>query len=277
MKNKYEIIDLSQEIKPGDENEFESVEIKHINHKKGAFLIGLSGYISEKNFFFSIISILKAFFKGQLITARDFPDGLGLAWEKISLSTHTGTHIDAPWHFGEKTGGDKAKTIEAIPLEYCFADGVMLDLSQKPPQSLITKQDLQDSLKKINYHLKENDIVLIKTCARKNDKNYKFNHPGLSEEGILWLLDQGMHIVGTDGWGFDRPAKRMIEDYNKTKDKKSLWPAHIVGRHKEYWHIEKLDNLDRINKPFDFKVACFPIKLSNASAAWSRIVAIIEK
>jgi len=77
--------------------------------------------------------------------------------------------------------------------------------------------------------------------------------------------------------GFDRPFKYMIKDYLKTKDKRYLWPAHLVGREKEYCHIEKLVNLDKIPIPYGFKIACFPINIKGASAGWVRAVAIIRE
>ncbi len=55
-----------------------------------------------------------------------------------------------------------------------------------------------------------------------------------------------------------------------------LWGAHFVGKDKEYSHIEKLANLDKLPKPFGFKVACFPVKLTGGSAGWARVVAILE-
>jgi len=66
-------------------------------------------------------------------------------------------------------------------------------------------------------------------------------------------------------------------EFEKTGDKSIIWEAHFAGREREYCHIEKLANLDKIPKPFGFKVACFPIKITGASAGWCRPVAIVEK
>ena len=59
-------------------------------------------------------------------------------------------------------------------------------------------------------------------------------------------------------------------------DKGVIWAAHYAGIEKEYCHIEKLANLDKLPRPFGFKVACFPVKLTGGSAGWSRVVAIVE-
>jgi kynurenine formamidase len=69
----------------------------------------------------------------------------------------------------------------------------------------------------------------------------------------------------------------MAEDYRRTKDGRVIWPAHFASITKEYCHIEKLANLDKIPRPYGFKVACFPISIRGASAAWCRAVAIIEE
>jgi len=277
MSKKYQIIDLSLSIETTNQ-EFIPPKIKFVNHKKGANLLGLGGMISKKSYLKTFFNFLLYFLGVKKVSYKDFPDEIGLAWEELKLSTHIGTHLDAPWHFGPYSKGKHSKTIDQIPLDWCFADGVVLDLRNKNPGDIITLEDLQMTLRKINYTIKENDIVLIMTGVSKylDRKEYLTAHPGVSREVILYLLEQGVKIIGTDGWGLDRAFGSMVGDYLKTKDKKCLWPAHIVGREKEYCHIEKLVNLDKIPIPFGFKVACFPIKIKDASAGWIRAVAVIE-
>jgi kynurenine formamidase len=133
-------------------------------------------------------------------------------------------------------------------------------------------------LEKINYRIKPLDIVLIMTGRDKyiGTPEY-FEQPGMSREATLWLVDQGVKIIGVDMYGYDKSFKDMANEYKQTKDGHVIWPAHFAGIEKEYCHIEKLANLDQIPKPFGFKVACFPIKIAKASAGWVRPVAIIEE
>ncbi len=212
------------------------------------------------------------------LKADDFPDGLGLAWERVTLITHGGTHLDAPWHFGPRVGDKPAKTIDQIPLEWCYSDGVVLDLRHKKPGESIIADDLKEALAKINYRIKPYDIVLIMTGADKylEDPNYTNMHPGMSREATLWLGEQGVKIIGIDAYGYDKGFTRMGEEY-KAGDKGALWPGHFAGRECEYCHIEKLVNLDKIPKPYGFKVAVFPVKIARASGGWARPVAIIEE
>jgi kynurenine formamidase len=218
-------------------------------------------------------------FSNAVITEDAFDEHLGLANENLELDTHAGTHLDAPWHFGPICANQPAKTIDQIPLEWCFAPGVVLDLRFKKSGELITPTDLQAALDRIGYTLRPSDIVLLMTGADKHfyQQDYFSAHAGMGREATLWLLDQGIRIIGIDGWGFDRPAGIMLEDYVRTHGEERLLPAHMVGREREYCHMEKMANLDRIPYPFGFWVSCFPIKIESGSAGWVRAVAIIKE
>ncbi|MCM8797811.1 MAG: cyclase family protein [Candidatus Omnitrophica bacterium] len=277
VSNKYRIIDLSLPIESANQ-EFILPKIKFINHKKGANLLGLAGVISERSTLKTFFNLLLYFLGIKKVNCKDFPDKIALAWEEIQINTHTGTHLDAPWHFGPYCEGRPSKTIDQIPLEWCYADGVVLDMRYKQPKQPIAVEDLEMACRKINYSIKPRDIVLIMTGVDKfcKERKYLFKYPAINTEALLWLLDKGVKVIGTDAWGFDRPFKDMLKDYLKSKDKKYLWPNHLVGRGREYCHIEKLANLDKIPTPYGFKVACFPINIKNASAGWARVVAIVE-
>jgi kynurenine formamidase len=211
-------------------------------------------------------------------TENSFLDGLGLANENLRLDTHAGTHMDAPWHFGPSCENVPAKTIDKIPLEWCFGPGVVLDLREKKAGELISPLDLQAALGRIHYQLKAGDIVLLMTGADKHyeQPDYFSAHAGMGHDATLWLLDQGIHVIGIDGWGFDRPAGEMLKEYMLTRDSNALFPAHMVGRDREYCHIEKLANLDLIPVPYGFWVSCFPVKIERGSAGWVRAVAMVE-
>ena len=199
------------------------------------------------------------------------------AMERVCMGTHDTTHLDAPWHFAPTSEGKPAKTIDEIPLEWCYGDGVLLDFHHKKPGEEISAKEVQGALKKIGYELKLGDIVLIRTDAYKHDDdpNYRNIHPGMTRESTLWLIEHGIKVMGIDAYGWDRPHNVMVEDV-KAGQKEKFWEAHFVGIEKEYLHLERLANLDKIPVPFGFKVMAFPIKIADASAGWVRAVAMIE-
>lgn len=109
------------------------------------------------------------------------------------------------------------------------------------------------------------------------DEDYAISHVGASAEATRWLIDQGIKVMGTDGWGWDIPFNFQAADYKENPRPGVLWAAHFVGKEKEYCQIEKLANLDLLPAAYGFKVAVFPIKIKGASGGWARPVAIIEE
>jgi kynurenine formamidase len=208
----------------------------------------------------------------------DLPQGLGWAVDTLTLSTHAGTHVDAPWHYSPVSEGKKARTIDEMPLEWFYGDGVVLDMRHKPRGSAVTVDDLKEALKGIGYTLKPGDIVLVQTGADKywGTPDYPEAGCGMTKESTLWLIGQDIRVMGTDAWGWDRPFWAIRKEFQKTGDKSIIWGGHYAGIEKEYCHIEKLANLDKLPRPFGFRIACFPIKIVGGSAGWSRVVAILD-
>ncbi len=205
-------------------------------------------------------------------------EGLGWAVEELHMITHCGTHVDAPWHYSPISEGRRARTIDEIPLEWFYSDGVVLDFRHKGGGETITDEEIRGALEKIGYTLKPLDIVLIMTgWDKKIGTAEYFNNPGLTYDAVAWLVDQGVKIIGIDAYSLDRSFAAMAADYMKTGDGRYIWPAHFVGIEKEYLHIEKLANLDKLPKPYGFKVAAFPLKIYRASAGPARVVAILEE
>jgi kynurenine formamidase len=207
-----------------------------------------------------------------------YSHGHGWAVENLTAGSHTGTHVDAPYHYGTTSGGKPAKRIDEVPLEWCFGPGVVIGMRHKSNGDLISIEDLQTALAKIRYRLKPGDIVLIHTGASKRwgTKDYLLQ-PGLGRESTLWLVEQGVHVIGIDAWTLDRPFAAMAADFRRTGDGSVLWPAHFAGLTREYCQIEKLANLEKIPKPVGFFVSCLPVKIKGASAGWCRAVALVPR
>jgi kynurenine formamidase len=205
-------------------------------------------------------------------------NGLGWAVEDIQAITHTGTHVDAPYHYGPQSEGKRARTIDRVPLEWCLAPGVVLDVRHKKAGEFITIADLQTALASISYQLRPLDIVLLQTgCDKRLGSPDYFGQPGLGREGVLWLVEQGVKVIGIDAYTLDRPFASMAADYQRTGDGRYIWPAHFAGIEREYCQIEKLANLDQLPRPHGFVVSCLPVKIQGASAGWCRAVALVPE
>ena len=212
------------------------------------------------------------------VSAEVLPEGYGWAVEDVVLNTHSGTHMDAPWHYHPTmNNGERAWTIDEVPLEWCIGDGVVLDLSDLPDGYVCTPADLQKALDKINYTLKPGDIVLVHTSAptRWGSAAYLGAGCGIGREATLWLCKQGIHLMGTDAWSWDAPLGLIAKKYRENPDPSLIWEGHKAGAECAYCHMEKLANLDTLPS-FGFTFVAFPVKVDKASGGWIRAVALLN-
>lgn len=211
------------------------------------------------------------------LTPEAFNDGMSLTHEDFSGQYHCGTHVDAPYHFGPIVEGKPAKGIDEVPLEWFYRDGVRLDLRFVAHNALITVADIGKALNAIDYKLKPMDIVLLWTDFDKliYQPEYLKEQPGMSREATEYILDQGVKVIGIDAYGFDRSFGYQAQAY-KNGEISELFPGHMVGREREYVHMEKLGQLDELPAPYGFTVSCFPVKGRHATAGMTRVVAIFE-
>ncbi|HXF29471.1 MAG TPA: cyclase family protein [Chlamydiales bacterium] len=216
------------------------------------------------------------FFPG--LSQQDLPDGEAWATEHVELSTHNGTHLDAPYHYASTMDkGSQAITIDQIPLQWCLKPGVKLDFTSFEGGYVVTVQDVQSELKRIDYEIQPLDIVLINTKAGKlyGTKEYLSSGCGMGREATLYLLEKGVKLTGTDAWSWDAPFVHTAAKYAKEKDPAIIWEGHKAGRERGYCHLEKLTNLESLPS-HGFHVCCFPIKIKNGSAGWTRAVALLS-
>ena len=210
---------------------------------------------------------------------EDLPQGKGWAVEFLNVSSHSGTHLDAPYHyFPTMNGGERAWTIDEVPLEWCFGNGVVVDFTDKPDGYKCHSKDFMEYFEKIQYKLQPGDIVLVRTGAMEKwgTQEYLVSGCGVSKEATLWLVDQGIHVVGTDAWSWDVPLSLTAKEFQKTGDGSIIWEGHRAGADKAYCHIEKLNNLESLPTT-GFTFYGFPVKIKNASAGWIRAVAMIDE
>lgn len=223
------------------------------------------------------VAELQHFFPGM--TAEQTPDGAGFAAaEWVTLTTHNGTHLDAPWHFHPTmNGGERAITIDEVPLEWCFQPGVKLDFRHFPNGYVATAVDVEAELARIEHSLQPMEIVLVNTAAGAALGNPDFVNIGcgMGYDATMYLLERGIRVTGTDAWSWDAPFSYTAQKVKETGDTSLIWEGHKAGRDIGYCHLEKLHNLEMLPSS-GFMVSCFPHKIKGASAGWTRAVAIIE-
>ncbi|MAW85569.1 MAG: cyclase [Phyllobacteriaceae bacterium] len=219
---------------------------------------------------------LLSFFPG--VTRDQLPGGEGWAVEQVTLSTHNGTHIDAPYHYhSTMDGGKRAITIDEVPLEWCWGRGVKLDFRHFEDGHVVTADEMEAAFQAIGHEVQAGDIVLVNTAAGAayGQPHYVATGCGMGREATLYLTDRGVRVCGTDAWSWDAPFVHTAKRVAETGDASLIWEGHRAGMVHGYCHIEKLANLDSLPAT-GFEVACFPVKVKAASAGWCRPVAIFR-
>ena len=182
-------------------------------------------------------------------------DGYNL--ELLFLSSHTGTHMDAPYHFLEK--GAK---IHEISLEKLVSEAALIK-SKKNGGEIITKTDIQKFEKK-HGKIEGFSSVIFQTGWQRNlQKKYYFTkNPGLSVSAAKYLASKKISLVGIDS-----PSIDVGTD--------SKFSVHQIFAKKGMLIVENLANLDKIKSP-KFHLVVLPLKLKNATGSPVRAIAFVE-
>ena len=217
------IIDLSKPIQYNKSDPwFMKVKIKHKPHRKAKWLIrflGLPFRLFPKNF-------------------------IGWADDTIkNMGVHATTHIDAPWHYSPTTNGQKSKTIDEVPLEWCYGQGLVIDMKHKADFDPITRNDIEDFLSKNKLTIKPKMIVLIKTGRDKfnGTKNFHEIGTGMSAEATEWLIDKGIKSMQQkmqNQQGQNQPSRPEGE---VTIEKKQSNKAKSSQNKDDYVDFEEVD------------------------------------
>src|SRR5271163_3877133 len=186
------------------------------------------------------------------VSLDQLPDGEYAAVERVTISTHNGTHLDAPYHYFStmnhalKPGGEPSMRIDEVPLEWCFQPAVKLDFRHFDDGYVATPADVQAELKRIGHVLRPLEIVVVNTRAgtRYGEADYVDAGCGMGQAATLWMLEQGTRLVGTDAWSRDAPFSHTKRKLEQGGDASLIWEGHRAGREIGYSHIEKLHNLE---------------------------------
>lgn len=149
-------------------------------------------------------------------THDDLPDGEGWGEETLSdMSSHCGTHVDAPLHSGSRIAGLLARTITDIPLEELYRPGIVLDVRPWAKHNEeITIEMLDAALAATGTTIKQGDAVLIRTGQERytmTDPLF-YQQPGMSRASTLHLTRQGATILGTDAVVIRRHGAQVSAD-----------------------------------------------------------------
>lgn len=185
----------------------------------------------------------------------------------LTLGSHTGTHIDAPYHFLKE-----GKKIDELPVQNFVGPGVLVDVSAKSDRELIEPGDVEP----YENEIAEGDFVILKTGRDKYFGTSKYYlHPYLSPEGARLLFEMGVSLVGIDALNVDPtyhdsrdsdPSARALPD-----EEAYGYPVHDILLGNDVLIVENLCNLDKI-KPVKGVYSFLPLKLKDSDGSPIRAV-----
>jgi len=179
----------------------------------------------------------------------------GYNLELIFLSTHSGTHLDAPYHF--VNNGTK---INQIPLRRLICNAILIRLI-KQKNELITKSEIVKFERKFGKIPKGSAVVFLTRWEKYLTKKFFFkNNPGLTNSAALYLQSRKVNLVGIDAPSID-PGNKNNFSVHKIFAKNNILIA------------ENLCNLEKIPS-IHFKLMIIPLKLKNSTGSPVRAIAI---
>ena len=174
--------------------------------------------------------------------------------ELLFLSSHTGTHLDAPYHF-TKNGAK----IHQIPIARLVGDALLIKIKKVKDQA-ITKKDLLEFERK-NGEIKNFSSIIFFTDWQKNlnKKFYFTNNPGLSKSATEYLVSKKINLVGIDSPSIDLGTDKSFT-------------AHKILAKNNILIVENLSNLEKI-PTLEFYFIILPLKLKDATGSPVRAIA----
>jgi kynurenine formamidase len=177
----------------------------------------------------------------------------GYESELMFMSTHTGTHVDAPSHFSPNMA-----SIDKIEAHRFVSNAILVKLPKKANQ-LIEREDITKS---VEPNCGDTIVFMTRWETHVISKNYVSENPGLSADAAKYLVSKNVNAVAIDGPSIDAGF-----DNNFTAHK-ILLPAGVLA-------IENLCNLGRISK-IRFTLVATPLKLASATGSPARALALIS-
>lgn len=176
----------------------------------------------------------------------------------LELYSHSGTHMDAPWHFEVN-----ALTIDEIPLNRLMGRALVLDISHVGEHHLIRPDDFKNQLKSV----KKGDNILLKSGWSQwfGTSKYRDGLPRISKELALWFGERQINILGVE--------PPSVADVNNLGE---VTEIHQILMENNIIIIEGLVNLNKLKKT-EVTLMAFPLKIKDGDGSPARVVAIEDQ
>lgn len=174
--------------------------------------------------------------------------------DRLNLGSHTGTHIDAPFHFLKE-----GRTIESYPPDLFFGKGCLIKVDTLKDEEAIVLDHIKSYLEQLEYC----DFAVFKTGFDQYWGTEAYlKHPYISPEVATVLVEKGIKIVATDGLNVDPTLKEVF-------------PTHEILLGNDVLIVENLCNLEAIKETVSY-YSFLPLKIKEGDGSPIRAIAIEE-
>lgn len=180
----------------------------------------------------------------------------------VRLTEHTGTHVDAFNHFGIPWSDE---SIDTMPLDMFFTEGICLDLSGKGLLELIEPEDIEGAEAASSEKIRPKDTVLIYTDHYRKHWGTDdwVKGPGLSVDSVRWLADKEVYAFGVEPRSPGILGKGNVE-------------IHTLSGERHFTHYENLINLHKLVGRGRFRFIALPLRIRGGTGSPVRAVAVFE-
>lgn len=181
----------------------------------------------------------------------------------LSLSDHSGTHVDAFCHFDPDP---EAASIDRMPLSRFYTSAICLDLGEPPLRHAVTVDEMEAALSASGEDIREGDTVLLAMGVNRRllgTPRYAHDFPGLSIGAIHWLADRGIGMFG-------------VEAVSPSPEGELNYRAHRACAERSITHMECLANLEAVVGRGRFRFIGFPLRIRGGTGSPIRAVAVFE-
>lgn len=167
----------------------------------------------------------------------------GFAELTITMTSHTGTHIDAPCHI--IPGG---KSLSDFPIDHFLGPGVLIDVRNR---LAITLADLSPHERRI----KQAQFLIFRTGWQQNwnTPDYFDDFPTLTPDAARWIADRRPKAVGFDAISADPVSSHGLPNHHTLLGNNILIIENLT-------HLESLPTTA-------FEMHCIPLNIANADGA----------
>ena len=176
----------------------------------------------------------------------------------LHLYSHSGTHMDAPFHFL-----NDGRTLESLDLRKCVGRCWKIDVSPVTSQQLIMAGDFE----RLGEKVLAGDRIVIQTgwTQKRGTPAFRNELPRISADGATWLVDRGVVFVGVE--------PPSVADVNNLPE---VTQVHEILLAAEIVIAESLTNLDQLPDDQPFTIAALPLKVQGGDGAPARVIAMLD-